>query len=140
MGNIWVYRTLPDARDVLIGIDVAVSGGAAGMLVRFGDAGNYLAYVVDPATGSLRLDERLGGQTRTLLNVRSAAVVTSADARNRLVAVQRNTTLELRINGQPLDTLTINAPPVSDRYGLVAVSGPNPVEAQFFNLTIRAAA
>jgi hypothetical protein len=139
LGNIWVYRTLPSGSDVLIGVDVTVAGGAAGMLLRFGDAGNYLAYVLDPASGAVRLDERLGGQTRNLLNVRSNAIQADSAARNRLVAVQRGTSVELRVNGQLIDTLTVNAPPVSERYGLVAVAGANPVEAQFFNLTIRAA-
>lgn len=139
LGNIWVFRTLPGGSDVLIGIDVAVSGGAAGLLLRFADAGNYLTYTVDPTTGSLRLDERIGGQTRNLLNTRNTAVGTAANTRNRLVAVQRGADVELRINGQLLDTLTVNAPPVTERYGLVAVSAANPVEAQFFDLTIRAA-
>ncbi len=137
LGNIWVYRTLPSNNAVLIGVDVAVTGGAAGMLLRFNDAGNYLAYILDPATGDVRLEERVAGQSRNLLSVRSDAVQTSGAARNRLVAVQRANTLELRVNGQLIDTLTVNAPPVSGRYGLVAVSGANPVEARFFDLTIR---
>jgi hypothetical protein len=139
LGNIWVYRTLPGNDNFLIGVDVSVTGGAAGMLLRFTDAGNYLAFVLNPSNGDIRLEERRAGQSRNLLNLRSNAVQTGADVRNRLVALQRDITLELRINGQALDTLTLNNPPVSNRYGLVAVAGANPVEARFSNLTIREA-
>jgi hypothetical protein len=139
LGNIWVYRTLPGAGDLLIGVDVTVSGGAAGMLVRFTDGGTYLAFVIDPAAGAVRLEERIGGRVRNLVDLRSPAVQSGATASNRLVAVQRGDTLELRVNGQPIDTLTLNAPPRSDRYGLVAVAGATAVEARFTNLTIRTA-
>jgi hypothetical protein len=139
LGNIWVYRTLPGAGDLLIGVDVTVSGGAAGMLVRFTDGGTYLAFVIDPAAGAVRLEERIGGRVRNLLDLRSSAVQSGATTSNRLVAVQRGDTLELRVNGQPIDTLTLNTPPRSDRYGFVAVAGATAVEARFTNLTIRAA-
>ncbi len=135
-GNIWVYRTSPGGADMLMGVDVTVKGGEAGMIVRFTDRDNYLAFFVDPAAGSFRLELRRAGRASTLLADEHPAIQRGT---NRLAARLEDEEIILRINGQQVAELTQSDPPPSQRYGLVAVSGAGTsVEANFEDLQLRA--
>ncbi|EFO81755.1 heat shock protein DnaJ domain-containing protein [Oscillochloris trichoides DG-6] len=135
-GNIWVYRTSPGGADMLIGVDVTVRGGEAGLIVHFTDRDNYLAFFVDPAAGSFRLELRSAGQASDLLTDNHPAIQSGT---NRLVARLEGEEIIFRINGQQVAELPLSDPPPSQRYGLVAVSGAGTsVEANFEDLQLRA--
>ncbi|WP_129627674.1 J domain-containing protein [Candidatus Oscillochloris fontis] len=135
-GNIWVYRTSPGGAEMLMGVDVTVQGGEAGLIVRFTDRDNYLAFVVDPAAASFRLELRRAGRASTLLADEHPAILSGT---NRLAARLEDEEIILRINGQQVAELTLSDPPPSQRYGLVAVSGTRTsVEATFEDLQLRA--
>jgi hypothetical protein len=138
LGNIWAYRTSPAGEDMLIGVDVTVSGGEAGLILRFNDAGNYLAFLVSPTGRSFRLEQRAAGQVSALLDERHPAVQAGAEANNRLAARLEGDQLDLRVNGQRVASFSLAAPAPSPRYGLMAIAGNGPVNARFRDLSLRA--
>lgn len=135
-GNIWAYGTAPDSPDFLVGVDTKVSGGLGGLLLRY-SAGGYLAFFVNPELGSYRLERRAGGRGEVLVEEGQAAVLTGAEAVNRLVARLAGDSLALRINGQPVYELSVDRPPPSAQYGMIAVARGDGVVADFTNLTVR---
>jgi hypothetical protein len=137
VGNIWAYRTSPAGADMLVGVDVEVRGGEAGLILRFSDASNYLAFFVSPDSRSCRLEQHTAGQARALLDGEHPAILPGAGAVNRLVGRLEGDKIGLRVNGQAVAELTLAAPPPDPRYGLVAVSGGGPVEARFRDLRLR---
>jgi curved DNA-binding protein CbpA len=134
-GNIWAYSTAPSS-DFLVGVDVAVSGGLAGLLLRFSETG-YLAFLVNPALGSYRLARRDGAGEAVLIEEGHSAVVIGPDVVNRVTARLEGEAVALRINGQPVYDTVVSAPPPSARYGLVASADADEVTATFTNLTLR---
>jgi hypothetical protein len=136
-GNIWAYSTSPAGADYLIGVDVQVSGGLGGLLLRFRD-GAYLAFFINPDRGSYRLEQRAGAGERVLIEEANDAIAVGPAASNRLVARLEGENLALRINGQPTAELSLTAPPPSPLYGMVAVARGTGVTATFRNLSIRA--
>lgn len=135
-GNIWAYRTSPIGADMLIAVDVAVSSGQAGLLLRFNETGRYLAFLVDPQAGTFRLEERTGQSLAVIIAAASPAIRPAAE--NRLAARLEGTALELRINGFPVADLELGTPEPGPRYGLVAVADTGEVVARFSNLALRA--
>jgi hypothetical protein len=140
VGNIWAYRTSPAGENVLIGVDVTVSGGEAGLILRFSDAGNYLAFLVSPAGGSFRLEQRFAGKVSALIAADHPAILQGADASNRIVARLDSEQIELGVNGQRVARLSLATPPPSARYGLAAVAGDGPATARFSKLSLSAIA
>lgn len=135
-GNIWAFSTSPAGADGQIAVDVAVVGGLAGLLLRY-TQGSYLAYFVDPAAGSLRLEQWVGGSRSVLLETPSPAVRAGADARNRLLVRLDGEQVGLRINGVLVADLRVASPALSPRYGMLAVATAAEVEALFSDLAIR---
>ncbi len=135
LGDIWSYNTAPRASDISIGIDVEVSGGAAGLLLRFVDGNNYLTFLVDPAAGSYRVARVLGGG-RSLISQGTSPAIRSG-AGNRLVAELRAESMQLYINGSMVDSIDLGGVPQADRFGMVASSGSSDTVALFRNLAIR---
>jgi len=135
-GNIWAFSTSPAGADGQIAVDVVVVGGLAGLLLRY-TQGSYLAYFVDPAAGSLRLEQWVGGRRSVLLEAPSPAVRAGADARNRLLARLDGEQVGLRINGVLVADLRVASPVPSPRFGMLAVATAAEVEALFSDLAIR---
>jgi len=135
-GNIWAFSTSPAGADGQIAVDVVVVGGLAGLLLRY-TQGSYLAYFVDPAAGSLRLEQWVGGSRSVLLETPSPAVRAGADARNRLLARLDGEQVGLRMNGVLVADLRVASPLPSPRYGMLAVATAAEVEALFSDLAIR---
>lgn len=138
VGNIWAYRTSPAGKDFLLGVDMQVNGGEAGLVLRFNDQSNYLAFFVNPADRRVRLEQRESGQASTLIDTNHPAVQRGANATNRLVARMEGEDVDLRVNGQQVASLTLDTPAPTPRYGLVALAKDGPVEATFQDLNIRA--
>lgn len=137
-GNIWAFGTSPAGEEFLVGVDVVAVGGVAGLLLRHGPAG-FLAFMVDPALGSYRLERRLGGRNSLLIEEGNGAIAVGPDVGNRLVARLEGLNLSLRINGQPVYEVAVDSPPPSDQYGMVAAArGADEVVATFSNLAVRA--
>jgi hypothetical protein len=134
-GNIWAYNTAP-APDFLVGVDVVVAGGLAGLLLRFSEGG-YLAFLINPTLGSYRLIRRERGSDTVLIEEAHPALAIGSAVANRVVARLQGDTVSLRINGRPVYELTVSAPPASARYGLIAATDDGEVTAIFSNLTLR---
>ncbi|NCC31274.1 MAG: hypothetical protein EOM24_04515 [Chloroflexia bacterium] len=135
-GNIWAFNTSPAGMDYLIGVDLTVTGGAAGLMVRFAE-GNFLAFFVEPATGRYRLEQRVNGNDNRLRDEAHPAIATAPQATNRLVARLTGLEVALGINGQAVATLVVEAPPPTSRYGMIALAREPEVVALFRNLSIR---
>ncbi|MEI7769885.1 MAG: J domain-containing protein [Chloroflexales bacterium] len=137
VGSIWAYRTIPGGQDVLIGVDVRVSGGEAGLLLHYSDADNYLIFFVNPAGPSFRLEQHSAGLGKTLADESHPAIRSGADAINRLVARLEGDRIDLGVNGQlVVASLSSPTPLPGARYGMVAAAGRGPVTAHFSNLRL----
>jgi len=134
-GYIWAYRTSPAGERFQVAVDVEVSGGRAGLMLRFSESGRYLAFMIDPAAGRFRLEDRTGRDAVPLIDAASPALVASGP--NRLLARLDGDRIELRINGQRVADLARTSPTPTRRYGLLAVAGEGEVVARFSNLAIR---
>lgn len=137
VGNIWVYRTSPTGSEMLVGVDISVRGGEAGLVLRFNDESTYLAFLVNPASRSFRLEQHLAGQVTTLLDESHPAIQTGNTTRNRLAAYLEGEQMSLRVNGYPVAVLNLADPPPAPRYGMVAVAGDTSVTANFYDLSLR---
>ncbi|PDV97257.1 J domain-containing protein [Candidatus Chloroploca asiatica] len=135
-GNIWAFNTSPAGMDYLIGVDLTVTGGAAGLMLRFAES-NFLAFFVEPATGRYRLEQRVNGNDNRLRDEAHPAIATKPQATNRLVARLAGLEVALGINGQAVATLVVEAPPPTSRYGMIALAREPEVVALFRNLSIR---
>lgn len=138
-GNIWTYNTAPGGSDYSVGVDVQVNGDSAGLVLRFVDRNNYLAFTINPAGGGYDL-ERISGGRSTILATGSAppGFHTSRGGNNRIVAELDGQTIRLYING----TLVRELERVSDfagsnRFGMVATGIRENTVALFRNLEIR---
>lgn len=135
-GHIWAYRTSPAGPEYLVGVDVQVEGGLAGLILRFQER-EYLAFFVNPQAGSYRLEQRLSSGANVLAEERSSAIKRGASVENRLAARLEGNNVALRINGQAVLDLVVTTPPNSQYYGLVAVAQDAPCTATFRDLAIR---
>jgi len=136
-GPIWSYRTAPE-KDVSIGLDVQVTRGEGGVLVRFLDAANYVSVVINPSQTSYRLEQQSGGATNVLAGGQSDAINLGADAINRLVIRLRGNHIQILANGRQLAEADANNAPDTVRYGLFVLAKETSAEAFFDNLEIRA--
>jgi len=136
VGAIWSYRTEP-AKDVSIGVDLQVSAGEGGLLVRFQDANNYVSISLNPSRTSFRVEQHQAGETNVIAGGQSEAIQTGADAVNRLVVRLRGSSLEVVVNGQSLATADAPGAPNSARYGLLVITNDSAADAFFDNLEIR---
>ena len=121
IGTIWSYRNGP-ASDVSIGVDVQVTSGEGGLLLRFVDAQNYLSFSIDPQQTSYRLEQRSRGLTNVLAGGQSEAIKSGRDQQNRLIAQLTDDRIVLLANGQKLAEVDASTVANSSRYGLLGVS------------------
>ncbi|HJZ49917.1 MAG TPA: hypothetical protein VKE41_22230, partial [Roseiflexaceae bacterium] len=136
IGTIWSYRTGP-AKDVSIGVDMQAASGEGGLLVRFQDANNYVSISLNPSRTSFRVEQHNGGATKVVAGGQSEAILTGAEATNRLIVRLRGSSLEVVVNGQSLATADAPGAPDSARYGLLVNTADSAAEAFFDNLEIR---
>jgi hypothetical protein len=137
--NIWSFRTIYTVGpDFSIGTDVQVLSGAAGLLLRYVDAQNYLAVLIDPAAGTYLLEQYSAGVRNVLAEGPSAAIEQGNDAVNRLVARLQGNRVQLFINNQPVADVTLESVALSNTYGLlVNAGGAGTAEALFDRVEIR---
>lgn len=135
-GTIWSYHTTQGS-NMSIGVDMQVTSGEGGLLVRFLDANNYMYLVVNPQSSSWRLEQRSGGVVSTLASGQSDAIRTGS-ATNRLVARLNGDYVQMLINGTLVAELDATTYGDNARYGLLAVGGSVSSEAFFDNLQVRA--
>lgn len=136
VGNIWAFNSSPAGANFLVGVDVEVSGGRAGLLLRSNDR-NFLAYMVDPLAGSYQLLRSSGGRSTILIEAQHRAVIVGEGAQNRLAARLENDRISLRMNGDVVADLSLTDPPPTARYGMVAAATDAQVVALFRDLVIR---
>jgi len=136
-GTIWSFRTAP-ANDYSLGVDVSVTKGEGGLLLRFVDTRNFLSFSINPGQTSYRLEQHRGGVVNVLAGGQSEAIQAGADATNRLIVHLRGDYVELLANGQLLAQLDASGATNSGRYGLLAIGGSADAEVFFDNLELRA--
>jgi DnaJ-domain-containing protein 1 len=136
VGNIWAFNSSPAGANFLVGVDVEVSGGRAGLLLRSNER-NFLAYMVDPLEGSYQLLRSSGGRSTILIKEQHPAVIVGEGAQNRLAARMENDRISLRMNGEEVAELSLADPPPTVRYGMVAVATDTQVVALFRDLVVR---
>ncbi|MEP7189226.1 MAG: DnaJ domain-containing protein [Roseiflexaceae bacterium] len=136
VGTIWSYRTAP-AKNVSLGVDMQITAGEGGLLVRFQDASNYVSISLNSSRTSFRVEQHDGGATNVLAGGQSEAIKSGADAVNRLVVQLRGSSMEIVVNGQTLASVDAPGAPDSARYGLLVITNDSAAEAFFDNLEIR---
>lgn len=135
-GAIWSYRTAPESA-ISIGVDVQVSTGEGGLLVRFADASRYTSITLNPGETSFRVEQHVGDTINVLAGGQSEAIDAGPDATNRLLARVGPDRLQVLVNGQQLADISGSTPADSARYGLLVIAKDSPSEASFDNLEIR---
>jgi DnaJ-domain-containing protein 1 len=135
-GTIWSFRSGPSGNRSYA-VDVQVSSGRAGLMVRFEGESSYLVVDLDPATGTYRVVRERGSSEETLAADGSEAIARGAEATNRLEAALRGDTLDVFVNNQSLVSVDVSGTGDSPRYGLVATAGEATADALFDNLEIR---
>ncbi len=133
LGDIWAFRTSPIGSDMVVEVDVQVTGDWAGLMLRFNDPKRYLSFLVNPVQGLYRCDERNDRQRKLLVEDQ----IELRDS-NRLGVRLENQKITLQINDQVVEVLTVVSPPPDPRYGLIVRAERNPTTATFRNLVIRA--
>jgi len=133
LGDIWAFRTSPIGSDMVVEVDVQVTGDWAGLMLRFNDPKRYLSFLVNPVQGLYRCDERNDRQRKLLVEDQ----IELRDS-NRLGVRLENQKITLQINDQVVEVLTVVSPPPDPRYGLIVRAESNPTTATFRNLVIRA--
>jgi hypothetical protein len=136
LGTIWSYRA-SQAKDVGIGVDIQVTSGEGGLLVRYLDANNYVSVSLNPSQTSFRVEQHQGGAVNIIAGGQSEAIKPGAEAINRLVARLSGSRLQVLANGQALADVDAPGAPDSARYGLLVLSNDSASEAYFDNLEIR---
>ncbi len=136
VGQIWSYRTafVGDVTDFSIGVDTQVSGGAGGVIFRFVDGSNYLAFLIDPERQTYWFEQWVGGGLRILAEGQAQSIQRTAT--NRLTAQLDGNEVELFINNQRVTRMIVDAP-ATQLYGLVVSPGTVTTEAFFDNLELR---
>jgi hypothetical protein len=135
LGAIWSYRSA-SVKDYSMGVDLQVTNGEAGLLLRFLDANNYLSVSLNPSQTSFRVEQHDAGATNVIAGGQSEAVQVGAGAINRLVVRLSGNHLQILANGQPLTEVDAPGVPNSTRYGLLVLTNDSSVEAFFDNLEI----
>jgi hypothetical protein len=133
LGDIWAFRTSPIGSDMVVEVDVQVTGDWAGLMLRFNDPKRYLSFLFNPVQGLYRCDERNDRQRKLLVEDQ----IELRDS-NRLGVRLENQKITLQINDQVVEVLTVVSPPPDPRYGLIVRAESNPTTATFRNLVIRA--
>ncbi len=136
-GPIWSYRSGVPA-DLSLAVDMQVRSGEGGVLLRFADAPNYLAVILNPAQGSYRVEQRSAAGSTVLSSGASAAIQSGTDAQNRLYTRLSSGTLSVLINDQSVASVDVSGAPASNRFGLAAFGTSAASEVLFDNLSIRA--
>jgi hypothetical protein len=139
-GHIWSYRTTFEAdTDYSLGVDVQVLSGDAGMLMRYTNEQNYLAFFINPANGSYTLERRNAGAQQVISEGQSEAIKQGPNAVNRLVAHLQGNRVRLFINNQRVDSSRVDGLTPTNIYGVVVhARDVANAEAVFDNLEIRA--
>lgn len=139
IGNIWSFNTTPAGSAYSIGSDVTVTGGVAGLALHFLDNNNYLAFLLDPVSGSYWLEQYHNGQTLILAEGVSPSVIQAQDSTNRLVAhLKEGGTVEVFINNTSVAVRSPDDLIPTNRYGLIASAGDSDTVAWFDNVEVRA--
>jgi curved DNA-binding protein CbpA len=137
--NIWSFRTIYTVgQDFSLGTDVRVLSGAAGLLLRYVDAQNYLAYMINPSEGSYLFEQHTAGVRSVVAEGQSEAIRPGNDAINRLVARLQGNRVQLFVNNEPVADTTLSSVALSNTYGLlVNARGTGSAEALFDRVEIR---
>jgi hypothetical protein len=137
IGNIWSYRTLTGGSDYSAGVTIEADQGSAGLLVRFLDRSNYVVCLIQPRSGSYRVEQRTGGRVLVIDQGSSEHIDTAVGAENRMVVRVEANQLTLIINGMITTEAAIPGMPQTQQYGVVAAAGENTVTARFSELELR---
>ncbi len=138
IGNIWSYKTGPEEDKVGIGVNVAVAGGDAGLLLRYIDAGNYSAFFVNPGKARYRLEQHRNGSVEIIAEGGADEIKVGKGKSNRLVAHLDDNTVRLYINDALVETSLLKDAAKSPLYGMIAAAGTDVAVARFTKLEIRA--
>jgi cytoskeletal protein RodZ len=139
IGNIWSYRTAYAAGpNFSLGSDVRVLNGQAGIIMRYVNEQNYLAFKVNPTNSSYVLEQWVAGVPSIIATGQSNAIQASPDVYNRLVARLAGNQVQLFINNQPVANETVFGVTPTNVIGVVAIAENVPVATAFFdNIEIR---
>jgi hypothetical protein len=139
IGNIWSYRTAYAAGpNFSLGSDVRVLSGQAGVIMRYVNEQNYLAFKINPSTSSYVFEQWTAGAPLVIAAGQSNAIQTGPDVYNRLVARLAGNRVQLFINNQPVADETVFGITPTNVFGVVAIAENVPAATAFFdNIEIR---
>lgn len=132
-GSIWSYRNTSGS-NLSIGVDMLSLSGEGGLVLRFIDASNYIAYIVNAQNATYRIEQRSGGAVTILASGQTNSIGPSS---NRLIARLYGDTLSFGVNGTLIDVIELGIPAQNSRYGLVGIGTGTLADVLFDNIVIR---
>lgn len=124
----WSSKTVTPGH--LIGVDLQVCGGFAGLLLHL-HAEVDLAFMISTELGSYRLVQHHNQGEQLLMEARSSAIAVGVVASNRLTLRFQGGGLVFAINDQPVAQLQVAASPKQARFGFAALALQGSVMALF---------
>ncbi len=132
----WSYRPLPQA-DVQLVVDVQITTGKAGVVVRYRDDTDFVAVLLSPSTQEFVISQRQGDAFVELARGTHAAIQTNSELDNLMDVRVIGNEITLSVNGSLVTGLEITNMPESARFGMIAVPDANDADAYFSRFTAR---
>jgi hypothetical protein len=137
-GDIWSYRTAYEAPpNFSLGVDMQVLSGEAGLMMRYVDRTNYVAFFLRPANGTYSLEHVTPTGRNVLAEGESPAILRGPEAINRIAARLQGNQIQAFVNNRQLADVTVDNTRPTTVYGLIARGSTQTAEALFDNVEIR---
>jgi curved DNA-binding protein CbpA len=137
-GDIWSYRTAYEApQNFSLGVDMQVLSGEAGLMMRYVDRTNYVAFFLRPANGTYSLEHVTPTGRNVLAEGESPAILRGPEAINRIAARLQGNQIQAFVNNRQLADVTVDNTRPTTVYGLIARGSTQTAEALFDNVEIR---
>jgi hypothetical protein len=132
----WSYRPVEQS-DIVVTADIEVLSGRGGIMLRYLNESDFVAFVIDPTTQTYALLQRQGASFTELTTGTSPAIKTGANANNQLEASVVGQTVAMTINGNVVTEQFIEQIANSARFGLIAIPTSQDAEVAASRITVR---
>ena len=132
----WSYRPVEQS-DIVVTADIEVRGGRGGIMLRYLDESDFVAFVIDPTTQAYALLQRQGTDFIELTAGTFPAIQSGPNASNQLEASVVGQTVIMTINGNVVAEQLVEQIANSARFGMVAIPTSQNAEVAVSRITVR---
>lgn len=132
----WSYRPMEQS-DIVVTADIEVRSGRGGIMLRYLNESDFVAFVIDPATQGYALVQRQGTSFVELTAGTFPAIQIGPNASNQLEASVVGQTVTMSINGNVITEQIVEQIANSARFGLVAIPTDQDADVAASRITVR---